>query len=146
MSFTKVGLTGVFVIVSVSFGLVGGFTANGEYSAEGPPCSGATSGPCAQEAPASEACDKYSMGGVGDDCHGEVIGVPFASDLVPGQPSNNLRYSYNYRVCVFRYDCVEGSIWDCEKGPKTGTSYVREVYSGGDCRIPVVAPPVVAMP
>lgn len=95
-------------------------------------CSGKTTGPCAKKVTAKAGCTWYSR----NNCQGEVVEAPYTSNLVDGEKTNNLRYSYNFQMCAIRYECTEGTSIDaCVRGNQSGISWGQEVYNGGACKV-----------
>ena len=100
-------------------------------------CSGQKAKPCATAVSAADGCEFFTTPGSFDSCEGEVLLAPYTSALTAGVPSNNMRESYNFAVCAYRYDCDEGaSSSGCVKGDLLGRSFGKEIINGGTCEVP----------
>ncbi len=123
---------GVFVFAFAS--LMAGSAIKSIADGGRPPCSGKTDKPCGAAVNASNGCVKLVSG-----CQGEVLEGPYTSDLTDGLPENNMEYTSFYRVCLYRFECIDGILSGCRRGQSTGASMVKEVKVGGDCQLPVPA-------
>ncbi len=95
------------------------------------PCTGQKVKPCANAVNATEACTWYSA----NNCQGEIIDAPYTTELTPGEPGNNMKESYNFAVCAYRYECTEGpSFQACVKGALRGRTFGKQMYNGGTCQ------------